>query len=214
MTSGIKLKEAFCKFVSSQESNDNYRYWNVFIYEIYSTFRDFELSVRKGDWKLFTNAVSRSLDIFFAAGKTNYSRYGSLFYEDIMDLQRKFPYIYRHFNAGGFVCNMTQRSASGIGFDQALEKCYNYTAKAIGGIIGITRQQESRTLWDLIKHEKEAYLSFLHTSVGCEANKFGELNSLHHEFNQRSAKCSNKRVSHLVEYLRSIKSTFSSSTGE
>ena len=33
----------------------------------------------------------------------------------------------------------------------------------------------AKTLWDLIKHEKEAYLSFLHTSVGCEANEFGEL---------------------------------------
>ena len=103
---------------------------------------------------------------------------------------------------------------SGIGFDQALEKCYTYTAKAVGGIIGITRQQESRTLWDLIKHEKEAYLSFLHKSVGCEGNKFGELNSLHHEFNQRSAKVSNERVFLLVDYLRSIKSTFSSSMGE
>ena len=82
------------------------------------------MSVRKGDWKLFTNAVSRSLDIFSAAGKPNYGRYGMLFFEDIMDLQRKFPDIYRHFNAGGFVCNMTQRSGSGIGFNQALEKCY------------------------------------------------------------------------------------------
>ena len=81
----MKLKEAFCKFVSSQESNDNYRYWNVFNNEIYSTSRNFELSVRKGDWKLFTNAVSKSLDIFFTAGKPNYSRYGSLFFEDIMD---------------------------------------------------------------------------------------------------------------------------------
>ena len=29
---------------------------------------------------------------------------------------------------GYFVCNMTNRSTSGIGFDQALEKTYNYTS--------------------------------------------------------------------------------------
>ena len=109
---------------------------------------------------------------------------------------------------------MTQRSASGIGFNQALKKCYNYTAKSMGGLIGITCQEELRTLWDLIKHETEAYLSFLHTSVGCEADKFGELNSLHLEYNQISTKSSNETVSLLSEYLRSIKSTFSSSTGE
>ena len=36
---------------------------------------------------------------------------------------------------------MTNRSTSGIGFDQALDKTYNYTSKASGGIIGFTREK-------------------------------------------------------------------------
>ena len=66
----------------------------MFVNELYSAFRDFELSVRKGDWKLFTNAVSRSLDIFVAACKPNYGRCGMLFFEDIMDLQRTYLYAF------------------------------------------------------------------------------------------------------------------------
>ena len=80
-------------------------------------------------------------------------------------MQRKFPDLYRHFKKGNFVCYLTQRSTSGIGFDQALEKVYNFTSKAIGGIISVTRQKKSVALWDIIKHEKDLYVSFMKDAV-------------------------------------------------
>ena len=52
-------------------------------------------------------------------------------------------------------CYVSENSTSGTGFDQGLEKCYNFTAKAVEGIIGIIRQKQCVALWDITKHDKE-----------------------------------------------------------
>ena len=108
-----------------------------------SLFYEILNSVRKGDWDLFIDAVLRSLPLFFATGRSNYSRWGSLFYQDCLDLQRKFPDLYSHFTKGLFVCHLTKRGGSGIGFDMGLEVTYNFTAKAGGGVIGVTREKNT-----------------------------------------------------------------------
>ena len=56
---------------------------------------------------------------------------------------------------GGFVYYLTNKLASGIGFDMGFEKEYRIDAKACGGIIGVTRQKKAVALWDLLKHSKD-----------------------------------------------------------
>ena len=158
-------------FQEYQNTTENFVYWNIFLHNLFPTLRNFELSVRKGDWDLFLDAVLHSLPIFFATG--------------CLDLQRKFPGLYRHFKNGMFVCNLTERSTSGIGFDQALEKAYNYTAKSGGGIIGITRKKKAVALWDVIKHEKDMFVSFIKDMAAIRGDN-DEL-SLHHNFNPNAA---------------------------
>ena len=51
------------------------------------------------------SSVRGSLPIFFAFGRTNYARFAPIFFEDYMDLERKFPAMYDHFLNGGFVVN-------------------------------------------------------------------------------------------------------------
>ena len=51
---------------------------------------------------------------------------------------------------GGFVVN-TNRTGSGVPFDQALEQSYNRPAKVSGGIIGFTRKKDAVALWGIIK---------------------------------------------------------------
>lgn len=211
--SGTKLKEAYQAFLSSCESNENFRYWNQFQRELYPILRDFELSVRNGDWKLFVSAIERSLHPFFSGSRPNYSRYGSIFYEDCLELQRRFPALYKHYMKGGFVCYLTKRNSSGIGIDQGLEKIYNFTAKAVGGIIGMTRQKISVALWDLLKHDKDLFVSFLKdVTTQSKDQTSGELNSLHHEFSAEMALKSTERVTMLVDYIKSIESPFGSTS--
>ena len=47
---------------------------------------------------------------------------------------------------GGWVMYHTLRHGSDVGFDMALEKCYNKPAKVAGGIIGMTRQKKAVAL--------------------------------------------------------------------
>ena len=91
------------------------------------------------------------------------------------------------------MCYLSERSGSGIGFDQGLEKVYNHTAKAVGGIIGITRQKEAVAFWDIVKHQKNLFVSFVKDTVSI-GDKQDELNILHHEFNPSKAEVSQKRV--------------------
>ena len=109
-----KLKHNFQEFQLSNCGNENFMFWNVYLLEIFPILRDFELPVRKGDFNLYLAAIRRSLPLFFATGRSNYSRWGPLFYQDCLDLQRKFPDLYRHFKNGYFVCRMTNRSNSCI----------------------------------------------------------------------------------------------------
>ena len=58
---------------------------------MYPIVRDLTQSLRIGDWDGYMWAVQRSLPLFFAYGRTNYSRYGPIFFEECMNLKQKFP---------------------------------------------------------------------------------------------------------------------------
>ena len=156
-------------------------------------------------------AVQEVFPYFFAKGRTHYSRYSPLFLDDCMDLQRKFPEIYKHFLEGGFVCYLSDGQDSGIGFDMGLEKVYKFAAKATSGIIGITRRKIAVAFWDLMKHEKDQYVVFMKGAVLLHDESkslSSELNSLYHEFSERQAEKSHERVNLLIKHIKDIGSPF------
>ena len=71
-----RLHKAFLEFKGSNHGNENFLYWELFLRDMFPCARDFEVSVRTGNWELFLSAVEWSLGIFFGAGKPNYSIYG------------------------------------------------------------------------------------------------------------------------------------------
>ena len=92
------LKDRFDEFCTLLEgASKNFCYWNIFFKGISPIMSNFELSVRRGDWGLFLNSVKRCLPLFFGTGRTHYSRWAPIFYEDCLELQRKFPALYKHF---------------------------------------------------------------------------------------------------------------------
>ena len=71
--------------------------------EIMPVLRDLTRSHREGGWKLHISAVRRALPLFFAFGRTNYSHWVPLYYEDCIALEEKFPGIYALFKESGSV---------------------------------------------------------------------------------------------------------------
>ena len=119
----------------------------------------------------------------------------------------KFPGIYRCFNDGGWVMYHTLRQGSAVGFNMALEKCYNKLAKVAGGIIGMTRQKESVALWNLLKHENDIHVAQLLEWCNLGDKDDSEL-SLHHEFNPSSTKIGHDQAKTLLDYIKSINNQF------
>ena len=66
-----------------------------------------------------------------------------------------------HYKHGGFVRRLSNRSGSGLPFDQTLEKVYNKPAKCNGGIIGVTKRKECILKYDFLKTLKEEYAEVL-----------------------------------------------------
>ena len=108
----------------SNLNNENIHYWTLFLNDIFPRLRDLTHSIRQGNWLLFISSVGRCITLFFAFGRTNYSRFVPLFLEDCLDLQRKHASLYKHYLQGGWVNCHTTRQGSAVAFDMALEKCY------------------------------------------------------------------------------------------
>ena len=139
--------------------NQNIQYWSLYIDEIYPVLRDYTHAVRIGDFNLYISAHRRAMSLFFVFGKTNYSRDGSLYLQDLLQLDRKFPDINRHFKQGGFVMYHTSKTGSGCGIDMGLEKIHNKPAKGPGGFVSETakKQQRKIALWNILRYEKDQY---------------------------------------------------------
>ena len=78
---------------------------------------------------------------------------------------------------------MSTKQGSAIAFDMGLEKGCNKPAQTVHGIIGYTRRSEAVALWNVLKHEKYAYVRNLKEM--CYLTDHDDEFSLHHEFNQK-----------------------------
>lgn len=195
------LVNAFMKW-KENSGDENVQYWTYFVDEIYPIQRDMTYAIRVGNWQLFVSTVHRALDLFFACGKTNYSREAPLFYEDCKDLERKFPQVYRAFEQRAFVMYHSDRLGSAVGFDMALEKVYNKPAKIKGGIIGLTRRKEAVALWNLLKHEKDIIVADL--AERCRLSEQEDELNFHHDFTPTTSEKGYERRVILTNYILSI----------
>ena len=176
-----------------------FRYWNNFTEDIYPILRNnLTTSIRNGEWTLYITTLREALPLLFAFDITNYSRWGSLYYEDCLSLKDKFPTIYNEFVKGNFVVNFTSRKGSSVPMDQALEKSYNKPAKGKSGIIGITRRKEAVAQYDIIKHEKLQLVNYL--LEFCEINYDSEYD-LHHESSPAITEKDEMMVNHMTNYI-------------
>ena len=86
----IECKELGTTFTSDLEHfisqastyNTQFRYWSIFLDELIPVINDLTLSFRESNWLLYLSALRRSIPLFFAFDRTNYSRWVLLYYND------------------------------------------------------------------------------------------------------------------------------------
>ena len=79
-------------------------------------------------------------------------------------------------------------------------------AKSQSGIIGFSRRKGAVCKWNIIKHERSNYISFLRH--WCSVNENDEY-SLHHEFSKSITEADETCVSQITEYIRERFNPFS-----
>ena len=104
------------------EKSEKFRFWNIFLDNIMPTILDVTRSFRNANWDLHLSAARRALPLLFAFGRTNYSRWTPIYYQDCLNLETHFPLLHAVFRNGDFIVNHTARKVSGVPIDQALEK--------------------------------------------------------------------------------------------
>ena len=92
-TSISDIQNLFYQFKQSGESNENFRYWNLYLNFFYPAMRDFEFAVRTGDFDFFLSGVDRSILILFATGRTHYKRFATLFQQDLLTYKESSQYF-------------------------------------------------------------------------------------------------------------------------
>ena len=182
---------AFNEFkITGCKESDLFAYWNNFVSNIAPVLRDLTRSFREADWNLHLSSVTRAIELCFSFDRINYKRWLPLYYEDCLALPERFPDIYAAFKKGDFVVRHSLRKGSAVPMDQALEK--------ESGIIGFTRRKDAVCKWNLIKHEKANYRSFLYTT--CQMDEDDEY-SLHYEFSKPITVADQKSVASLMDNI-------------
>ena len=91
------FKKAFGNYKQERKlASDQFKYCDLFLYEIMPILRNLTRSHREGNWQLHLSAVRRALELFFAFDRTNYSRWIPLYYEDCVALEKIFHLCMTH----------------------------------------------------------------------------------------------------------------------
>jgi hypothetical protein len=196
----------FYDFVEEYSANnETFKFWSDFLFSFMPVLREILRGDRESNWNLHISGIRAALPLFFAFNKVNYARWGSVYYQDCLNLKIQFPIIYKEFVNGHFSVQQTNRSFSSVALDQALEQCYNKPAKSTGGIIGMTRRKEAVAKHDLIKHEKCGISNF-HRMV-CGFNEDTEY-EIHHEFSSSLTSQQKSDINKMIRFVKDHKNPF------
>lgn len=131
-------------------------FWNSYI-EMVELLLHFIRATREGDWVLHLACVRDMLPWFFAYDHTNYARYGTVYWEEMMSLQQTHPAAYNMLESGDFgVQRNNTHGFSQVPVDQTIEQTLNRNTKTKGGIVGFSLKKGAVRRWLITAHVRAA----------------------------------------------------------
>ena len=132
---------------------------------------------RTGSWLNHLRAVSDCLPIFAAAGHYNYLKSAYHYIQEMSELEREHPCVYRKFLKGFHVIRRTNQFWAGLGCDLVIEQTLMKSLKGTGGLThGSRMTEEQRALWTM----SAPIMSELNTAIQ-EFNKLTYTTSEQHK---------------------------------
>ena len=121
-----QIEEAFNTFKTSGSTESNFfAYWNNFLSNMAPALPDFTRSFLDADWYLHFSFVNRAMVLCFAFDRIKYERWLPIYYEDCLELPKRFPKMYQSFLKGDFVvghCSWKQCCFNGSGSEKNLKQ--------------------------------------------------------------------------------------------
>lgn len=91
-----EIMDNFSLFIKTKStSNHTMAYWLLYI-EMVQVLLLFIRATRENDWQLHLSAVRSMLPWFFAADRVNYARYGSIYWLEMISMDRTHPRFFSH----------------------------------------------------------------------------------------------------------------------
>ena len=102
--------------------------------------------LRKGNFLLYIDALTKIVPWFFALGHINYARWVPINLRDMVALKHAHPDIYGEFLKGKFTVKKTTHSFSAMAVDQAHEQ-NSASVKGDDGAVGLTENPAALQRW-------------------------------------------------------------------
>ena len=132
--------------------------------EIVHLLLAFIRAAREGKWQLHLDCVAAMLPYMFAYDRTNYSRYLTVYWAEMIWLETTHPEAYALLNSVEFAVQRSSNSKfAQVAVDMAIEQTVNKDTKTSGGIIGFSLKPCAVERWFVTAHERAA---IMHSCMG------------------------------------------------
>ena len=160
-----RLYYLFSEFCQSQ-STPLAKFWQSYI-DLVQLLLNFTRATRTGNWNLHLATLKAFLPWFFAYDRLNYARYASVYYCEMVRLERTHPEAYGAFQEGDFVVQRLQGSKfAQVAVDQTIEQTVNRDSKTSGGIVGFSTKPGATLRWVLTAHDRAALTNVCRQEAG------------------------------------------------
>lgn len=119
--------ETYCERTLNGDHGATAQYWMIYI-QFIQLYHTFIRAVRTGDHHLYIFTLPSIIRIFFAFNHQNYSRWLTLFHENLMNMEETHPGIAQDFVEGILSIRRTEKPFSRLPIDLTLEQTINADA--------------------------------------------------------------------------------------
>ena len=133
-------EDEFDEWLRHMKKNTSFKYW----YNVLRLEKNILLlvrSLRQSNFLLFISTLQHLAPMFFTLDRIHYSRWMSVFIQDLLCLPEKNPALFQQFMSGSFTVNRTAGPFNGMAYDQCHEQ-NNRTVKAKNGYIDLPNKEE------------------------------------------------------------------------
>ncbi|CAG9822083.1 unnamed protein product [Phaedon cochleariae] len=187
-------------FKEKSELSPTFKMVKNYMHMVFSMLA-FARSTRNANWNLRIAALDDFTKYFFALDLRNYAFLCAWYISEVRSLEILDHETLTQLKSGNWYPNKSNNPFCCLGVDEALEQ-ENRRLKVLGGIVGITRRQQTLTKYFLASPEI-AKLTRQADVVSSSSNK-----AMHHEVNNAISTRQNRNVIALLQCLSSYTNPF------